>query len=103
MTDERAFTNVVSRNRIGRLVVDVPRRFYDDHRDRDCGTTGEIVKTLSTTYRVSLDWEAFNDLRSDADYYAEVFTTDPQPWLRGLAISAKATLRRLDAAVPKDA
>jgi len=82
----------------GRITIDLPHAFYDDHTDRGCGSTGRIIKTLSKTYRVSLDREAFADLRSDARHYGLDSASEFWQDYRALVLSARATLKRLDAA-----
>lgn len=76
--------------------VSLPQRFYDDHVSRECNP-GRVVRRNKTSVRVLLDGAAWDDLRSDAAYYADDATA-AEPELRALASSAAATLRRLDAA-----
>ena len=81
-----------------KITVDIPQAFYDDHTDRGCGPTGRILKTLSKTYRIELDSAAFDDLRSDAKHYGHDCASDFWQDYRGLVLSARSTLKRLDAA-----
>lgn len=78
----------------GRVTVTVPAKFYEDHRARDCGYSDRILKETKTSVTVSLDMEGYNDLYSDADYYAGFGGEDFQ-WNRGICLSAKATLKAL--------
>jgi len=74
--------------------VKLSPRFYDDHVYRDCNGGREIRRTR--TYVIAeLDREAYEDLRSDALYYATLENGDP--YLSGLISSARAALKRLDA------
>jgi len=77
--------------------IKIPKRFYDDHRSRECGQTGKILKEYSSHYLVELDETAWDDLYSDADYYG---TDGPGGdfWenYRGVVLSARATLKIMD-------
>ena len=46
--------------------------FYSDHRARECGQSGIIIKETKTRTTVLLDALAWEDLYSDADYYADL-------------------------------
>ena len=74
--------------------IKIPKRFYDDHRFRDCGQSGIKVKETATYYIVELDQEAWDDLYSDADYYG-MDNPDEDLWAnyRGVILSARATLK----------
>lgn len=77
--------------------VDVPTRFWDDHVDRCIHPYGDgppVLKVLQRHTRVALTRGQLKDLHSDADHYAREFRRDPEPWMRGLSQSAKATVRR---------
>ena len=76
--------------------IKIPKRFYDDHRYRECGQTGKIVKEYAAHYLVELDQEAWDDLYSDADYYG-MDNPDEDLWqnYRGVILSARATLKAM--------
>lgn len=76
------------------ITIDLPPRFYDDHRSRDCGESGVVVKETKRFVRVTLDTVAYDDLKSDARYYADMYG-DVDPNLFGVVASARATLKRL--------
>lgn len=76
--------------------VSLPHRFYDDHVARECNP-GRVVRRNRTSVRVLLDGAAWDDLMSDASYYADDATSSCDPALRGLGSSAAATERRLRA------
>lgn len=81
------------------ITIKVPGKFWYDHKDRGCSETAEVVKYGKTLVTVTLDEEAWRDLYSDAEYYAE---QDSDVWAgdyRGLISSAKATLRRMTAVI----
>lgn len=85
-----------------RRTYTVPAAFYADHVERGCGESDRVVKTTSRTVTVELDAAGYIDLRSDADYYANPATSRDMAecggfGAYGLARSAAATLRRLDA------
>lgn len=75
-------------------IIKIPRRFYDDHRYRECGQSGVIVRKTKTYYLVELDQEAWDDLYSDADYYGDdSVSEDLWEQYRGVVLSARATLK----------
>jgi hypothetical protein len=82
------------RERAMTYTIKVPKRFYDDHRYRECGRSGKIVKEYASHYLVELDQEAWDDLYSDADYYG-MDNPDEDLWqnYRGVILSARATLK----------
>lgn len=79
------------------VIATVPERFYDDHVERDL-PAGRVVKALSKNrLRVELDREAYDDLLSDARHYADPEGFDwNDPFMRGVILSAKATVRALE-------
>jgi hypothetical protein len=71
-----------------------PPRFWEDHMER-CGEhpgSRIVVKSTRSRVTVRLDEEAFANLKSDADHYAND-GTGAAP--RGLCISAATTLRAI--------
>ncbi len=48
----------------------LPKRFYDDHVARDLDA-GALIAEHRKQYEVSLDLAAFDELLSDAEYYAD--------------------------------
>lgn len=78
-----------------RVIVKLPVRFYEDHQARDCGSTGIVLQERKSFTEVSLDSVAYDDLHSDCTYY-NTFTGDDYAWNRGLVLSARATLKRLN-------
>jgi adenosylcobinamide amidohydrolase len=82
----------------GKLKVEVPNRFWDDHRDRECSPSAVEVKRKSRTTTVLLDEAAEADLHSDADYYSDeavIAAFEGDKSLIGLAMSARATMRAI--------
>ena len=76
----------------------VPTLFYDDHIARDCGKTGRVVKRGKKLTLVALDRDAYDDLLTDADYYADIKRyPDEYRDLRPIVDSAIRTLHRLKA------
>lgn len=77
------------------MLVRIPKRFLDDHAERDLDTP-KIERSTSTHYWVNTEDPALDELVSDAEHYAEggVSTID-FPHLLGIVASAKATLRAL--------
>lgn len=72
------------------ITIAVPTAFYDDHKSRDRGETGQRV----TARKVELDSVAYDDLLSDARYYSNSYIARDmgQP---GLSASARATVQKL--------
>lgn len=80
MTEEQTF------------VVDLPKRFYDDHVSREL-PAGRVVKELRRVYRIEATRTEIDEIRSDAVHYAH----PDGVWMdMGLWSSAKATIRRID-------
>lgn len=84
--------------------IRIPPRFYQDHRSRECGQSGVIVKRTKTYYIVELDQEAWDDLYSDADYYG---ADNSDGWfdgdgMRGIISSARATLKVMKQHIEKE-
>ena len=78
------------------MIIQIPTMFWNDHQER-CGEYGKakVIKFGVKLTTVSLDQEAWDNLVGDADYYAtqgfDVWSQD----LRGIVMSARATLRRM--------
>ena len=79
------------------MEVKVPPKFYWDHVERDL-PGGTVVKTTYRHVLVRLDADEAAELLDDARHYAREFVNDQDMNLRGLASSAAATVRRLEAA-----
>lgn len=81
------------------ITIQIPTIFWNDHYER-CGDesgTVEVLKLGTRLTTVRLDAGSFDDLFSDADYYA---TQSIDVWcydMRSIVSSARATLRRLKA------
>lgn len=76
-------------------LIKIPKRFFDDHRDRDLDTP-EVIKATQNNYWISKSDPAIGELISDAEYYVvmgELGAWDK--WMFGLVLSAKATLKSL--------
>lgn len=76
----------------------LPPAFWWDHHSRDLPEEGysRLVRATKRAVWVELDAAAIADLRSDAVYYSDPsIAADMQ--LVGLASSARATLRAIDA------
>jgi hypothetical protein len=77
----------------------VPSLFYWDHRGRECGATGVVIKRGKYITTVELDDAAFADLFSDADCYAAFVGTEDYQENARVVDSAVRTLTRLKAAM----
>jgi hypothetical protein len=71
----------------------IPKRFYDDHVDRDL-PGGTIIKSTKRHYTIELSDADRDELLSDADYYTDQSAAfDPD--LFGVIASARATARAI--------
>jgi hypothetical protein len=80
--------------------ITIGRKFYDDHRLRDCGETGIVLRATKTTVTVQLDEEAWDDLYSDAKFYAWMYRDGEwagDPELQGIGRAAERTLAKMRA------
>jgi hypothetical protein len=79
----------------------LPRRFYDDHVYRDFWG-GEIVSSTKQSVTVELDREAYDELLSDASFYASMGEGEFERHLSGVVKSAAATVKALTKAGAPD-
>jgi hypothetical protein len=77
------------------MKMKLPAKFYLDHRARDCGQSGKIVRSTQNYVIVELDAIALDDLLSDADYYASLRENDFQE-NKGVCLSARATVKAIN-------
>ena len=77
------------------VTVTVPRTFYKDHLNRDCGDTGKILSENQKTYTVSFDEEAWIDLYTDCEVYINWLSTDDYEENKVMVGSAVRTMARL--------
>ena len=80
----------------------LPRRFYDDHVYRDLGG-GNVIKSTSRTVTVELDRDGFDELLSDASFYAAMGAGEFDRDLQGVVKSAGATVQALTKVGPPNA
>jgi len=81
-------------------LIKIPSRFYWDHYERDLESP-EIVKETKSHLWIRKDDENLSELYSDADYYAIPYIdTRPGDYLWGIVVSARATVKALEKAVP---
>lgn len=78
-------------------VIVLPLKFWKDHTNRGCSQTAVELKRNKVYVTVQFDEESWNDICSDAEYYATFTSTDPEAESDMIAMipSAKATLKRL--------
>jgi len=74
------------------LLVRIPKRFFDDHRDRDLPIPA-VVKFTQKHYWINSADPAIEELLDDARFYADPDGPDLQP--EGLANAARALLRAI--------
>ena len=53
------------------VTITIPKRFYSDHIERDCGEGSRIVKRTAKHYIVELNLYGYKDLLSDAEFYTD--------------------------------
>lgn len=76
-------------------LIKIPKRFFDDHRERDLDTP-RVMKATTSNYWISKNDPAISELISDAEYYVEMGELGAfDKWMFGLVRSAKATLKSL--------
>lgn len=71
-------------------LIRIPRRFFDDHLERDLPTPA-IVRETNSHYFIDPADAALSELVSDARHYADGLDDAPL----GIVTSARATLRAL--------
>lgn len=77
----------------------IARIFAEDHWERNCGLTDEVVKVNARTVVVDLDVDGYQDMLTDADYYWDM--RDEMSW-DSLCQSAKRVMAALLKAGPPD-
>ncbi len=76
-------------------LIKIPKRFFDDHRERDLDTP-RVMKATRSNYWISKNDPAISELISDAEYYVEMGELGAfDKWMFGLVRSATATLKSL--------
>ena len=76
-------------------LIKIPKRFFDDHRERDLDTP-RVMKATRSNYWISKNDPAISELISDAEYYVEMGELGAfDKWMFGLVRSANATLKSL--------
>lgn len=75
-------------------LIRLPKRFFDDHAERDLDTPA-IVRETKAHYFVRANDPALDELREDAEFYAAEHGPDLLP--PGLKASAHATFAALSA------
>ena len=53
------------------VTITIPKRFYSDHIERDCGEGSRIVKRTAKHYIVEFNIYGYKDLLSDAEFYTD--------------------------------
>jgi hypothetical protein len=83
------------------MKLKLPKRFYLDHRARECGESGLVVSSTNNYIIVELDTVALDDLLSDAIYYASLQNEDYRE-NRGVCLSARATVKAINDQLTKE-
>ena len=74
-------------------LVRIPKRFYDDHVERELPAP-EIIKQTKRHYWIDLNSEHLSELLSDADYYGDYLGFEE--YLYPIIHSAKATAAAIE-------
>lgn len=77
--------------------MEVPRYFYDDHVSREL-PAGRVLRTTRRYAWVELNESEFAELLSDARHYSNGFSPEHCHDADRLMASARATVKRLEAA-----
>ena len=83
------------------IVVRLPRLFYEDHKDREL-PSGSPKKWLAREVDVELTKEEYDEVLDDARHYADPANGYAAEGYRGLVMSARATVKRLEQYGPHD-
>lgn len=84
------------------VMVCVSAKFYEDHCSRGL-LEGTVIRQMKAVTMLYLNKESFDDLLSDAEYYADFMIgfSDGDGYVRRLALSARRVVQDLNAvAVP---
>lgn len=78
-------------------LIRIPKRFYDDHTDRDLEAP-PIVKETKAHYFIDANSEHLDELLSDASYYADPACYDFEfgTYLAAIILSARATEKAIE-------
>lgn len=72
----------------------IPKKFYDDHCERDL-CAPEVVKQTKSHYYIDADNPLTSELIDDAKFYVNEWINGGMANYRGLCMSANATLEAL--------
>jgi hypothetical protein len=78
-----------------KATVKLPLKFWRDHTNRGCSQSAVEINRSKLFVTVELDREAFEDIKSDAEFYATYPAEEGEESIREFRASAKATLARL--------
>lgn len=77
------------------ITVTLPLKFWRDHTNRGCSQSAIEVSRNKMYVTVTLDQEAYEDIYSDAEFYATYDAEQGEEGIKEFQASAKATLKRL--------
>lgn len=76
--------------------LELPRRFYEDHEDREL-PSGHAVSRSASSVIVEVTDDELKEIRADASHYDWMWTNGGmEKEYFGLCMSARATVRRID-------
>lgn len=76
--------------------ITIPLKFWRDHLNRGCSQSAVEVSRNKMYAVVDFDAESFEDILSDAKFYAEYDAEEGEEDMKAMKASAKATLKRLE-------
>lgn len=79
-------------------MIRIPRRFYDDHCERDLPAPPVLKATSKHYYICGLPTSMLDELLDDADYYSHAIDCYPgsgMEYLSGIVSSARATAKAI--------
>ncbi len=79
------------------VTVKIPKMFYCDHLERDCGEGSRIIKTTKWHFVIELNLYGYKDLLSDAVFYTDNGDSDQD---FGTKSSARACANAIRKACP---
>lgn len=71
----------------------IAKVFAQDHWERDCGRTDEVLSENKVWYTVRMDADGYSDMLTDADYYCDPYVAREM----GMASLAQSAQRVRDA------
>ena len=75
--------------------ITLPLKFWQDHTNRGCSQSAIEIKRNNKFAVIEFDKESFDDILSDAQFYATYKAENGEEGIKEFQASARATLKRL--------